>query len=51
MPKKAGGRQLRRGSHKIVDNGDWEAYDVLTEDISLVNYRSQLNRVLAQVFV
>ena len=24
---------------KIVDNGDWEAYDVLTEDISLVNFR------------
>jgi phospholipid transport system substrate-binding protein len=29
-------------------NGDWKVYDVVIEDISLVNnYRSQFNRVLA----
>ena len=29
-------------------NGDWKVYDVIIEDISLVNnYRSQFNRVLA----
>jgi phospholipid transport system substrate-binding protein len=32
--------------HKV--NGDWKVYDVVIEDISLVNnYRSQFNRVLA----
>ena len=32
--------------HKL--NGDWKVYDVVIEDISLVNnYRSQFNRVLA----
>jgi phospholipid transport system substrate-binding protein len=31
-------------------NGDWKVYDVVIEDISLVNnYRSQFNRVLATV--
>ena len=30
-------------------NGDWKVYDVVIEDISLVNnYRSQFNRVLAK---
>jgi phospholipid transport system substrate-binding protein len=30
-------------------NGDWKVYDVVIEDISLVNnYRSQFNRVLAR---
>jgi phospholipid transport system substrate-binding protein len=30
-------------------NGDWKVYDVIIEDISLVNnYRSQFNRVLAR---
>ena len=30
-------------------NGDWKAYDVVIEDISLVNnYRAQLNRALAK---
>jgi phospholipid transport system substrate-binding protein len=30
-------------------NGDWKVYDVIIEDISLVNnYRSQFNRVLAK---
>ena len=30
------------------DGGDWKVYDVVVEDISLVNnYRSQFNRVLA----
>jgi len=29
-------------------NGDWKVYDVVIEDISLVNnYRSQFNRTLA----
>jgi phospholipid transport system substrate-binding protein len=33
--------------HKV--NGDWKVYDVVIEDISLVNnYRSQFNRVLAK---
>ena len=51
IPKRAGGRHYAEAGTKIVDNGDWKAYDVLSEDISLVDYRSQLNRVLAQVFV
>ena len=30
------------------ENGDWKIYDVVIEDISLVNnYRAQFNRVLA----
>ena len=30
-------------------NGDWKVYDVLVEDVSLVNnYRAQFNRVLAK---
>jgi phospholipid transport system substrate-binding protein len=30
-------------------NGDWKVYDVVTEDISLVNnYRAQFSRVLAR---
>ena len=30
------------------ENGDWKVYDVVVEDISLVNnYRAQFNRVLA----
>jgi phospholipid transport system substrate-binding protein len=30
-------------------NGDWKVYDVVIEDISLVNnYRAQFNRVLAK---
>jgi phospholipid transport system substrate-binding protein len=33
--------------HKVT--GDWKVYDVVIEDISLVNnYRSQFNRVLAK---
>jgi phospholipid transport system substrate-binding protein len=33
--------------HKL--NGDWKVYDVVIEDISLINnYRSQFNRVLAK---
>jgi phospholipid transport system substrate-binding protein len=36
--------------HKVKgDWGDWKVYDVIIEDISLVNnYRSQFNRVLAR---
>jgi phospholipid transport system substrate-binding protein len=44
-----------RGQEFSVDyrlskvNGDWKVYDVVIEDISLVNnYRSQFNRVLAK---
>ena len=30
-------------------NGDWKIYDVVIEDISLINnYRAQFNRVLAK---
>ncbi len=30
------------------ENGDWKVYDVVVEDISLVNnYRAQFNRLLA----
>ncbi len=36
-------------NYKLMANGGWKVYDVIIENISLVNnYRSQFNRVIAQ---
>jgi phospholipid transport system substrate-binding protein len=43
------GRQFSVSYRLVNRNGDWKVYDVVIEDISLVNnYRSQFNRVLAK---
>jgi phospholipid transport system substrate-binding protein len=43
------GREFSVSYRLLNRNGDWKVYDVVIEDISLVNnYRSQFNRVLAK---
>jgi len=43
------GREFSINYRLHNDNGDWKVYDVIIEDISLVNnYRAQFNRVLAK---
>jgi phospholipid transport system substrate-binding protein len=43
------GREFSVSYRLLNQNGDWKVYDVVIEDISLVNnYRSQFNRVLAK---